>query len=273
MSDAAAGPRRILVPVDFSDASAHALRLAVALGDVFVSTVDALHVWHTNTETPVHVARERARAELRSFIASLGPSGGATLRRCIDHGDPFLTILRVAQLSSYDLLVGSAPHPGGGTREELGLALLRAARLPVLLVPSAWVEAHKQPELKRHVRRILLPAAHAGRAPRAGRCALELAVALDATLELAFVTDPRVSPEQERCEAELTKDASFSSRVERRRLEGSLEVALGRRAEEGGYDFVVLADARGTVDQSTADPMLARLVSFQRCPTLCERWD
>ncbi len=273
MSETGTGPRRILVPVDFSPASAHALSFALALGDAFASTVDALHVWRTNTETPVSVARERARSELRSFVASVGPRGSATLRRCIDYGDLFLTTLRVAQLSSYDLLVTPAPRAGGGAQEELGLALLQAARLPVLLVPSGWLEARKEPDLKRHVRRILLPAAFAGRAPRAALSALELAVALDSAIELVFVADPRFAPEQARCEEELAGDPRWSSRVERRKLEGPFEVALERRAEEGGYDLIVFADARGSVDQSTADPMLARLLALQRCPTLCERWE
>jgi nucleotide-binding universal stress UspA family protein len=56
-----AGYQRLLVPVDFSPAAAHALRYALALGARFESTVDALHVWRTNTETQVSAARERAK--------------------------------------------------------------------------------------------------------------------------------------------------------------------------------------------------------------------
>lgn len=265
-----AGPRRILVPVDFSPASARALSFALALGDTFASTVDALHVWRTNTETPVNVARERARTELRSFVAALGPPGSATLRRCTDYGDPFLTILRIAQLSSYDLLVAPAPRPGG--HGELGLSLLQAARLPVLLVPSAWVEARQGPELKRHVQKILLPAVYAARAPAAAQRALELASALEAAIEVDFVDDPRFTSEQARCESELAEER-WPRHTEKRRLDGAFEVALERRAEEGGYDLAVLAGPRGTMDQRSADPTLGRLASLQRCPTLCERWD
>jgi hypothetical protein len=273
VTDSGTGPRRILVPVDFSPASAHSLAFALALGDVFVSTVDVLHVWRTNTETPVNVARERARTELRSFVGSIGPSGNATLRRCTDYGDPFLTILRIAQLSSYDLLVTPAPRTGSSGYEGLGLALLEAARLPVLLVPSAWVEGRHDSDLKRRVRKILLPAAYAGRAPAAARRALELAVAFDASVELVFSDDERFRQDEARCEAALAADQRLAERAERRRLDAELEVALKHRAEEGGYDLIVLAGARGAVDQSTADPMLARLLAFQRCPALCERWD
>jgi nucleotide-binding universal stress UspA family protein len=273
VSDPGTGPRRILVPVDFSPACAHALAFALGLGDAFASTVDVLHVWRTNTETPVNVARERARTELRSFVGSVRSPGNATLRRCTDYGDPFLTILRIAQLSSYDLLVTPAPRTGSSGYEGLGLSLVEAARLPVLLVPSAWVEGRRDPDLKRHVRRIVLPAAYAGRAPAAARRALELAVAFDACVELLFTTDPRFRQDQARGEEALASDPRLAERCEQRRLEAGFEVALEQRAEEGGYDLIVLAGARGAVDQSTADPMLARVLAFQRCPTLCERWD
>jgi nucleotide-binding universal stress UspA family protein len=265
VTDSGTGPRRILVPVDFSPASAHSLAFALALGDVFASTVDVLHVWRTNTETPVNVARERARTELRSFVGSLGPLGNATLRRCTDYGDPFLTILRIAQLSSYDLLVTPAPRTGSSGYEGLGLALLEAARLPVLLVPSAWVEGRHDPDLKRRVRKILLPAAYAdgARQPRGARSSSRWPS----------------TPPSSWC-SRTTSASGRTRRAARRRSRltnawpsapsnGAGRGARGRAQaprEEGGYDLIVLAGARGAVDQSTADPMLARLLAFQRCP-------
>jgi nucleotide-binding universal stress UspA family protein len=270
MSDAAPGYQRILVPVDFSPRSAHALTYALGFGALFASTVDALHVWRTNTETPVSVARERATVELRSFTATAAPSGRAKLRRRTDYGDPYLTILRIAQLSAYDLMVLVAPRPGQS--EALSLGLLRASRVPVLLVPSAWMEGRKQPDLKRHLRRVLLPAAFAGRAPGLLGRVGGLLSALDARLELAFVSQGAAA-EQERAARELAEEADLLPQVERRDLTGTLESALEERAREGGYDLLVMAAERGGVDQRNADPVVSRVVALQRCPTLCERFD
>jgi len=167
--------------------------------------------------------------------------------------------------------VGAAPR--AGQSEHLGLMLMQASRLPVLLVPGAWVEARKEPVLERHLRRLLLPAAFAGQAPVLLARAHELAEAAGATIELVFVHDESVASEQARCQQELEQNPSLRERAQRREIDDGLEPALLVLAQEGGYDLMLLAGRRGEVDRRSADPLLARVLLAQRCPTLCERFD
>jgi len=128
--------KRILVPVDFSSRSADALAYAVALGSPNQAEVDVLHVWHSDLATNVRVARDRAKRELRDFVAGLTLRGDVELRRCTDHGDAYLTIQRTAQLARYDLVVVAGPEPLRADAGFVARRLLGSASNPVLFVPA-----------------------------------------------------------------------------------------------------------------------------------------
>jgi nucleotide-binding universal stress UspA family protein len=272
MPEAGRNYERILVPVDFSPASAAAFVYASSLGSAFGAAVDALHVWRTNTETPIHVARERVKQNLTDFLEALTIPDGCQVRKRADYGDPYLTILQIAQLSGYDLLVCVAPRPGRAGPHHIGLSLLGATRLPVLLVPHAWVEVRREPDLRRHLRRLLLPAAFGGRAPQAVDRALALAQAFDAKIESVFVDDPAVRADQERFSVHLEdRGLAGSELIERRDLHGELLAALAQRAEEGGYDLVLALEQGSGIQGGGGGSLAQRLLPLQRCPTLCER--
>ena len=110
--------KKILVPVDFSEASRLALEQALQLGKVCAAQVDLLHVW----EPPNYLSPDimlsvpgwsaisledfsvrEARKAVQLFLEqSDHPSLALTTR--IDSGEPSATILRVAK-EGYDLVV------------------------------------------------------------------------------------------------------------------------------------------------------------------------
>jgi nucleotide-binding universal stress UspA family protein len=272
MPEAGRNYERILVPVDFSPASAAALVYASSLGSASGAVVDALHVWRTNTETPIHLARERVKQNLTDFLEALTLPEGCQVRKRADYGDPYLTILQIAQLSGFDLLVCVAPRPGRAGPHHIGLSLLGATRLPVLLVPHAWVEVRREPDLHRHLRRVLLPAAFGGRALHAVDRVLALARAFDAKVESVFVDDPAASSDQERFSVHLEARGVLGSElIERRDLHGELSAALALRAEQGGYDLFLALEQGGGIQGGGSGSLARRLMALQRCPTLCER--
>jgi len=116
--------RKILVPVDFSEASRKALEEALQLGKICGAQVDLLHVW----EPPRYLAPDvmlsvpgwsaqsmetfnlrEARTAVQVFLEQAGHPGLALGTR-IDSGSPPASILRVAR-EGYDLIVmGSHGH-------------------------------------------------------------------------------------------------------------------------------------------------------------------
>lgn len=151
-----AGPyRRVLAAVDISDASAHAMQSASALGffdDAQVSIAHAFQPLAKSTLVMVgsaqegiddHVAAEHLRAsqELDAFLQSHGIGDPAwTLR--IEEGDPFPTIARLVTEMYPDLLVIGTHNRSGIAKMLLGSVAeeaLRALDLDILTVPPAAV--------------------------------------------------------------------------------------------------------------------------------------
>jgi len=113
------GPfRKILVPIDFSEASRKALERALELGKACEARVDLLHVW----EPPRYLSPDvmlsvpgwsaisleefslrEARKAVQIFLEQAGHPALATTTR-IDSGTPAQTILRAAH-EGYDLVV------------------------------------------------------------------------------------------------------------------------------------------------------------------------
>lgn len=110
--------KKILVPVDFSEASRKALEQALQLGKVCAAQVDLLHVW----EPPHYLTPDvmlsvpgwsaisleefsvrEARKAVQLFLEQADHPTLAQATR-IDSGEPSATILRVAR-EGYDLVV------------------------------------------------------------------------------------------------------------------------------------------------------------------------
>ncbi|HEV8245489.1 MAG TPA: universal stress protein [Polyangiaceae bacterium] len=243
MSGEQASFQRILVPVDLSEASLRSLRYALALGSLFGSVVDALHVWRTSTQTAVTAARDGAKQALRQFVASLELGPGAELRRMTDYGDPYLTILRIAGLSSYNLIVSFPPEPGRAAPENVALSLMHGSRVPVLMVPRNWAAGVAVFDLEQQLTRILLPAAFADRSRLARSSAARLEQACGAVVE-TLQEEP-----------------------------GQVETALLARAAKADYDLFVLCVQRARLGETERDHSAERLLLAQQCPTLCVHAD
>jgi universal stress protein A len=142
--DDRAGPRKILLPVDFSPCSEAALSYALRLGDIFGSDIDVLHVWEPLAPTSegdlrdmgLFVATDEG-LRLRELLLSLDQARPGRMRAVLEAGDPFRTIVAIA--TGYDLIV-MGTHGRSGVRQLLSPSVaervVRSAPCPVLTVRS-----------------------------------------------------------------------------------------------------------------------------------------
>jgi universal stress protein A len=114
-------PRRILVPVDFSESSRDALRYAVRLAQKLAGSVDAVTVWQPASFVPVEtllgelesgasrtvgdLARAEALNRLRAFLATVDHDGIGPIAGRVEIGEPAEIIVRLAEIGDYDLVV------------------------------------------------------------------------------------------------------------------------------------------------------------------------
>lgn len=121
-----AKPRRILVPVDFSDQSRQALGTAVALAQRFGSRLAVAHVTRRSRPDSHIVAeqlgmtldtRRAGRAKLMEFIER-DVSGDLQPTRIVADGVPFDEIVKAAKAWDADLIV-IATHGYTGLKHVL----------------------------------------------------------------------------------------------------------------------------------------------------------
>ncbi|HEX8146902.1 MAG TPA: universal stress protein [Pyrinomonadaceae bacterium] len=139
----------ILVPVDFSQTSINAVRVALGIaepgGDLTLLHVidkdfveDAVAAGMGSTEDIT--ARMRAQAE-SNFAAALEglEAGGVGVERMIVVGSPFVEILKIARDLDLPMIVMGVRGRSTGAEELLfgstAEKVLRGARVPVLCVP------------------------------------------------------------------------------------------------------------------------------------------
>lgn len=186
---------RIVCPLDFSDASYHAVDHAVAIAEWYGAYITALHV-----AAPVSVPRlvpagvggddyelsERANLDLlREDIGALfkpAAGSGVDVSIRISHGSPAADILECARTESADLLVMGTHGAGGFEHLVLGSVVekvLRRATCPVLTVPPRARATSTLP-----FTRILCPVDFSPASVDALQFALSLAQEGDASLTL-----------------------------------------------------------------------------------------
>jgi nucleotide-binding universal stress UspA family protein len=141
--------RRILCPVDLSDASRHAIANAVVLGRWYGATITALHVWNPivipstdftlvgpippSTFTPGEL--EDVRAQVARWMAT---AQGVDVEVLVQNGQPARQILQTAEALPADLIVMGTHGHGGFEHLVLGSVaekVVRRATGPVLTVP------------------------------------------------------------------------------------------------------------------------------------------
>ena len=182
--------KKILCPVDLSDASAAAFRYAQAVREKFAGKLSVLHVVpapaeYYNTIMPEYAtfvsrAQRTAEAQLNSFTADWK----GRFEKVILTGKGYYEILRYARREKAGLVVLGAkgispivPLLMGGTAERV----IREAPCPVLTV--------RQPAPPFQLRKILFPVDFSKEGMRAAPYALTLAQKFKATIYLLHVVE------------------------------------------------------------------------------------
>jgi nucleotide-binding universal stress UspA family protein len=152
--------KRILVPIDFSPCSRAALEHAAWLAELFDASIDVLHVWERlrvvemreyadpHSSPLSRFAHCEAGHEMEAFLAFLERRGLTDCHGRLEAGPPATTILDVAKLDQYDLVVMGI-HGRGRHRFFAGSVaetVVRCATCPVLTVHSGSYAPSVRPE-------------------------------------------------------------------------------------------------------------------------------
>jgi nucleotide-binding universal stress UspA family protein len=135
--------RRILVPVDFSTPSGHALRFAYSLASALRASIEVLHVMDPS-DTMLDRAADRpsggdpaaARDLLRDFVAAVA-SGSVPITQRIEHGEPHDRIVSLGRDEGFDLIVMGTLGRTGRPLALVGSvaeSVVRTSPRPVLTV-------------------------------------------------------------------------------------------------------------------------------------------
>ena len=259
--------RRILVPVDFSQAGQRAVESAVSLAVHFQAELTFLHVLEPVADDPeivLHWAEfpeqreEHAKRELQRIVDQHGVSGA---ERVVVTGRAFEEILRLLSVRPHELVVmGQAQRESGFIKGLLGATVERVVRhapVPVLMVREDHEAVKQQPQ------RLALATDFSEASLVAFPWAEALSRAYGAAIELVNVQEPMGLPgtveyerhqdqiDELRAEAEerlrdfremnLAVDLEVTTTVR----EGSPASALCRLARDRAVDLLLVA-TRGT---------------------------
>jgi nucleotide-binding universal stress UspA family protein len=192
----------ILCPIDFSDASAGALRYASAIAVHFatrlivLSVEDPLLTEAADLGTGVLWSPTECKLEMEQFAAgTFGPESSilATLEYEVAVGKPAAEILRVARERSCDLIVISTHGLTGIRKLFFGSTterVLRETTRPVLVTPPLDPGPFSLEDAKHLIRRILVPVDLSPASVEQTEAASGLAEALGVGLILVHVIEP-----------------------------------------------------------------------------------
>lgn len=192
----------ILCPIDYSDASAGALRYAAAIAEHFgtrliVLTVeDPLLTAAMDLGTGVHWTHEASDREIAKFLSRVFGDNTAALAMCerdVAVGKPPVEILRVARERSCDVIVMSSHGLTGARKLFFGSTterVLRETTVPVLITPPVNPGPLHMEDAKRVLGRIVVPVDLSPASLHQTRVASRLAEALHLPLVLVHVIEP-----------------------------------------------------------------------------------
>ncbi|HLV19995.1 MAG TPA: universal stress protein [Polyangiaceae bacterium] len=144
--------RRIMVPVDYSEHSLHALSYAAALAERFSAELLILHVWDQPSYVPETITvgppgaarplgdliRENAEKEMQEFLARASLPRTVQSRHKLVSGEPASAVLKCSEHESPDLIVMGTHGRTGMKHLLLGSVAEKVVRLsavPVITVP------------------------------------------------------------------------------------------------------------------------------------------
>ncbi len=269
-------PTSILCPVDFSEPSAAALRLAA---DLAGSTHAGLILVHASTLpappyfTESQIAdlsrqfknslKEADRA-LQEFAARVSP--GCPAGRVVVDMMPVDAILKTARESGTDLLVMGTHGRSGFNRFLLGSVaerLLRESTIPVITVRETS-GAHA-----RSIRRILCPVNDSPAAKNALQFAARLATSLNAELTALHVVEAHAADRRPDLCAWLSDGDRQACRAQEVVESGDAADRILNTARQSSYDLVVIgAQHRLFADTTVLGTTTVRVVRHSPIPVL-----
>lgn len=192
----------ILCPIDYSDASAAALRYAAAIAEHFFARLIVLNVEDPllttamKLETGVVWTHQGSEKEIATFVSNVFGADSATLAMCeylATVGKPAVEILRLAHERSSDLIVMSSHGLTGPRKLFFGSTterVLRGTTVPVLVTPAVEPGPVHIEEAGQLVDRIVVPVDLTPASVHQIRVAGGLAEAFNLPLVLLHVVEP-----------------------------------------------------------------------------------
>jgi nucleotide-binding universal stress UspA family protein len=191
----------VLCPVDFSDASRGALRYAAVVANHLKAELNVLTVTDpllteaaemsaSIDHLPEAINKELHRFCERSFEGAVTPE---TVRFDVATGKPAVEILRLAKERPANLIVMSTHGLTGVRKLFFGSTterVLRETTVPVLLTPAHDHGPARPGDVKRAVKRILVPVDFSPATIDQVLSAKDVAAAIDVPVLLAHVVEP-----------------------------------------------------------------------------------
>ena len=191
----------VICPVDFSDASRGALRYAAVVANYFESELtvvtvtdplltEAAELSGAAEHLPEAINKELRRFVQKSFDGSVTPQN---MTLTVATGKPAVEILRLAKERPADLVVMSTHGLTGVRKLFFGSTterVLRETTVPVLLVPAHDHGPARPQDVKRVVKRILIPVDLSAATLQQVQSARKVAAALEVPVLLAHVVEP-----------------------------------------------------------------------------------
>ena len=294
--------RRILCPIDFSDASQHALDHAVVIAGWYRARLTALHVAtpvfllqppllfaELPTAAPTEADREHLEGRLRRWVEPAAALGLTTEVLFDERHNPATSILTWATSLPADLIVMGTHGRGGFERLMLGSItekVLRKATCPVLTVPPPAVRATTLP-----FKRLLCPVDFSKPSMAALRFAVSLAEESDARVTVMHVLpepadDERLIDSLDTPEFRLRCEDHARTRLEalipdeaRTYCEPVTQVRWGKPyrrildlAENEATDLIVMGvHGRNAIDVMLFGSTTNQIVRHASCPVLTLR--
>jgi nucleotide-binding universal stress UspA family protein len=145
--------KRILVPVDYSECSRHALAFASQLAVLFNASLDIIHVWDKPTyvtdavlvrrpghepRSLIELVKENAQHDMDEFFATITLPDSIVAIRRLTSGDPASYLIGELKKGEHDLVVMGTHGRTGFSHLMLGSVaekLVQHSPVPVVTVP------------------------------------------------------------------------------------------------------------------------------------------
>lgn len=274
--------RRILIPIDLSDASGRALQygrflaerlgaaLTVMYADPIVYPIDVMGASPilTIAATPEHEAA--LRDEVKKFAdPKLEEIPYATI---VSIGQPVPMILRAAEESRADLIL-MGTHAQGWHRAILGSVthgVLHESRIPVMTISTAVDRPFTD---RPGIHQIVCPTNFTPTARESLRAAVRLAGLFDAELVVVHVIEPNdvtdAAADEQRVRGWIAPDLQGMTRYRELVVRGGAAERVLDCVEDMGSDLLVIgAEQKIFRNETVIGTTTERLIRFAPCPVL-----